>query len=49
VGVVGAGGLGSPIAEQLARMGVAELTLIDDDVFDTPSNVRRVFRRQIRC
>jgi molybdopterin/thiamine biosynthesis adenylyltransferase len=43
VGVVGAGGLGSPIAKQLARMGVAELTLIDDDVFDTPSNVRRVF------
>jgi molybdopterin/thiamine biosynthesis adenylyltransferase len=36
VGVVGAGGLGSEIAEQLARMGVAERTLIDDDVLDTP-------------
>ena len=43
VGVVGAGGLGSPIAEQLVRMGVGELTLVDEDVLDTPSNVRRVF------
>lgn len=43
VGVVGAGGLGSPVTEQLVRMGVGELTLIDEDVLDTPSNVRRVF------
>lgn len=43
VGVVGAGGLGSPIAEQLVRMGVAGVTLVDDDRLDTPSNVRRVF------
>ncbi len=43
VAVVGCGGLGSPMAEQLARMGVAELVLVDHDVLDTPSNVRRVF------
>ena len=41
--VVGCGGLGSPIAEQLARMGVHRLLLVDDDVLDTPSNARRVF------
>lgn len=43
VAVVGAGGLGSPIAEQLVRMGVGQITLIDHDLLDTPSNVRRVF------
>lgn len=42
VGVVGCGGLGSPIAEQLVRMGVYEVILIDHDALDTPSNVRRV-------
>jgi hypothetical protein len=41
--VVGCGGLGSPIAEQLVRMGVNEVILIDDDLLDTPSNVRRIF------
>jgi len=43
VAVVGCGGLGSPIAEQLVRMGVAELILVDHDSLDTESNVRRVF------
>jgi hypothetical protein len=43
IGVVGCGGLGSPIAEQLYRMGVTKLVLVDDDELDTPSNVRRVF------
>jgi len=43
VAVVGCGGLGSPIAEQLARIGIAELLLIDHDNLDTPSNLRRVF------
>jgi len=43
VGIVGAGGLGSPMAEQVVRMGVAGVTLIDDDRLDTKSNVRRVF------
>lgn len=43
VALVGCGGLGSPTAEQLVRMGVAELLLVDSDDLDTPSNVRRVF------
>lgn len=43
VGLVGCGGLGSPFAEQLVRMGVGELILMDDDVLDTESNVRRLF------
>lgn len=42
VGLVGAGGTGSPLAEILARMGVARLTLIDPDALDTPSNLRRI-------
>jgi hypothetical protein len=42
VGIVGAGGTGSPLAEQLARMGVSKVTLIDSDVLDTPSNLRRI-------
>lgn len=42
VGVVGVGGLGSPIAEQLVRMGTGSVTIVDDDALDTPSNVRRV-------
>lgn len=41
--LVGCGGLGSPIAEQLVRMGVNDVILIDNDIIDTPSNVRRVF------
>ena len=43
VGLVGCGGLGSPIAEQLVRMGAAGVVLLDGDVVDTDSNVRRVF------
>ena len=43
VAVVGCGGLGSPLAETLTRMGVRRLLLIDCDRLDTPSNVRRVF------
>lgn len=43
IGVVGCGGLGSPAAEQLVRMGVGEVVLIDYDFLDTLSNVRRVF------
>lgn len=42
VGLVGLGGTGSPLAEQLARMGVGELTLIDADTLDTESNLRRI-------
>jgi molybdopterin/thiamine biosynthesis adenylyltransferase len=43
VGLVGAGGLGSPIAEELVRMGAKEVINIEHDRLDTPSNVRRVF------
>lgn len=40
VGVVGAGGTGSPVIEQLLRLGVGHLVIIDDDVV-TPSTVAR--------
>jgi molybdopterin/thiamine biosynthesis adenylyltransferase len=42
VAVIGAGGTGSPVAEQLVRMGVAAVTLVDPDVIDESSNLRRV-------
>jgi hypothetical protein len=42
IGVVGAGGTGSSVAEQLARLGVSAITLVDPDRLDTPSNLRRV-------
>lgn len=40
VGVVGAGGTGSAVAEQLARLGVGALTLVDDDVVTEPTPTR---------
>ena len=42
VAIIGCGGTGSPLAEQVARMGVKELTLIDPDILDSASNLRRV-------
>lgn len=42
VGVVGLGGTGSAIAEQLVRLGVGSLTLFDRDSFDG-TNVNRVY------
>lgn len=42
VGVVGCGGTGSVIAEQLVRLGVRNLRLIDPDNLDA-SNVTRVY------
>lgn len=42
IAVVGCGGTGSAVAEQLYRMGVAKLVLVDDDTLDTESNLRRV-------
>lgn len=42
IGVVGAGGTGSAICEQLIRLGVGKLTIIDDDDFEE-SNVNRVY------
>jgi len=42
VGVVGAGGTGSPVAEQLVRLGVGTLSLFDGDTLEE-SNVTRVY------
>ncbi|HEY9706808.1 MAG TPA: ThiF family adenylyltransferase, partial [Oculatellaceae cyanobacterium] len=41
IGIIGVGGTGSPIAEQLARLGVSDIVLIDPDKF-SPSNITRV-------
>ncbi len=42
VGVVGAGGTGSAVIEQLIRLGVRDIVSIDDDVVTT-TNVSRVY------
>jgi hypothetical protein len=42
VAVVGTGGTGSPIAEQLVRLGVRDILLIDPDDFEA-SNLTRVY------
>lgn len=42
IGVVGAGGTGSSVIEQLARLGVGTLSIFDGDRFDA-SNVNRVY------
>lgn len=42
VGVVGLGGTGSPIAEQLCRLGIGHLSLFDGDTLDA-TNVNRVY------
>ncbi len=42
VGIVGVGGTGSPTAEQLVRLGVQDLILVDPDVLE-PSNIARVY------
>lgn len=42
VGIVGLGGTGSPTAEQLVRLGVKDLVIIDKDDFD-PSNLTRLY------
>lgn len=44
VGVVGAGGTGSAVFEQLVRLGVGEILVIDPDVInDDGSNITRVY------
>lgn len=40
VGIVGAGGTGSAIAEQMIRLGVENLVIVDDDVV-TPATISR--------
>lgn len=42
VGIVGLGGTGSPVAEQLARLGVKDFILVDPDRIDS-SNLTRVY------
>lgn len=42
VGIVGAGGTGSAVAEQLIRLGVGKLTIIDHDKF-AATNANRVY------
>jgi len=42
VGIVGAGGTGSAVCEQLTRLGVGRIVLADDDVV-TESNVSRIY------
>lgn len=46
VGIVGCGGTGSVVAEQLVRLGVRNLVLVDPDVL-SGSNVTRVFGSKI--
>jgi molybdopterin/thiamine biosynthesis adenylyltransferase len=40
VAVVGAGGTGSAVAEQLARLGVGSITIVDDDLVTEPTPTR---------
>jgi hypothetical protein len=42
IGVVGLGGTGSAICEQLARLGVGTVTVVDDDVV-TATNITRIY------
>ena len=42
VGVVGAGGTGSAVLEQIARLGVGTISIFDGDAFDD-TNVNRVY------
>jgi hypothetical protein len=42
IGVVGAGGTGSAVCEQLIRLGIGKLTVIDGGAFEK-SNVNRVY------
>jgi molybdopterin/thiamine biosynthesis adenylyltransferase len=42
LGIVGVGGTGSAVVEQLVRLGVGELSIFDHDVLDD-SNVNRVY------
>lgn len=42
VGIIGVGGMGSPTAEQLARLGVRDIVLVDPDTFSA-SNLTRMY------
>lgn len=44
--IVGAGGLGGYITEILSRLGILNITLIDDDVFDLNNLNRQLFSKE---
>lgn len=46
IGIVGVGGTGSSVAEQLIRLGVGSLTISDNDIFEH-SNVNRVYGSRV--
>ena len=46
--VIGAGGLGSPVALYLATAGVGTLTLVDDDLVDLTNLQRQIAHNQAR-
>lgn len=47
IGVVGAGGTGSPLIQQLARMGLGHLAIFDPDTIEL-TNLNRVYGATIR-
>jgi proteasome lid subunit RPN8/RPN11 len=46
LGVVGAGGTGSPALEQLLRLGFGTISVFDDDMFDV-TNANRVYNSRV--
>lgn len=46
VTVIGAGGIGSPTVIMLAQMGVADLTVLDDDVVEEHNRPSQHYRRE---
>lgn len=47
IGIVGVGGTGSPVAEQLYRLGVGHLSIFDGDRF-SETNVNRVYGSSLK-
>ncbi len=46
--IVGAGGLGSPVALYLASAGVGRLTIVDDDTVDLTNLQRQIMHTEAR-
>ncbi|MFM7227253.1 MAG: HesA/MoeB/ThiF family protein, partial [Betaproteobacteria bacterium] len=46
--IIGAGGLGSPVALYLASAGVGNITLVDDDLIDLTNLQRQVLHTTAR-